>query len=524
MYLFLLNMHDCIVRLFGRWCGSLWWVLLGTCRTHQGPASVIGTDPKCSNNQVNTWSVTLITGNARVRKPHTLGNRHSASSSAPENQRNPTAASDTPMTSRTSLGIGADSKLIKRNGRHCHLKGICYYCGLTIDLPAPNCHNSWHHKPAVVGHATFTHHRVNQRWPWRGCWGTPNWVRKLTHNPSPQVCNLESCGYQHKLYDCIWSTWPHCRLGPNQCCSHCTQRFLFYLSLSPWFSLTLYQHSLIWVLPQISWTHLWLPCHHLYCTPGLPSCTVCLFDGKPATAVHPWVCDISVSFSDTQPSPLSPCDETAPIITHHFSLDYVQFLTLCFYLFKHWTPHSSMDFHLSTQRSSLNSPTSYCHSLSCPTLMPSICFWSPSYFINGRSSPNPVAFSVANSQFDHSGLLATSSAPSWHFLLILSLLLQYPLWFPSLLCLHSTDFFHAPIIPTDPLFPPHQWPQRHITWERTSQNSGRECHFIRVEEWMMKLLLDHMPYGFHRSGVLTSSQLDLVMILNPQDMHHDLIE
>ena len=38
---------------------------------------------------------------------------------------------------------------------HC-LKGLCYYCGLTIDLPAPNCHNSQHPKPATAGHTTFT--------------------------------------------------------------------------------------------------------------------------------------------------------------------------------------------------------------------------------------------------------------------------------------------------------------------------------------------------------------------------------
>src|SRR5882724_13553531 len=33
----------------------------------------------------------------------------------------------------------------------------------------------------------------------------------------------------------------------------------------------------------------------------------------------------------------------------------------------------------------------------------------------------------------------------------------------------SNDIAISPMIPTDPLFPPHLQPQNHITWERTSQ-------------------------------------------------------
>ena len=49
-----------------------------------------------------------------------------------------------------------DGKLTQEEWEHHHLKGLCYYCGLTIDLPAPDCHNSQHPKPPVVGRATFT--------------------------------------------------------------------------------------------------------------------------------------------------------------------------------------------------------------------------------------------------------------------------------------------------------------------------------------------------------------------------------
>ena len=53
-------------------------------------------------------------------------------------------------------GIRVDGKLTQEEQEYCHLKGLCYYCGLTIDLPAPDCHNSQHPKPPVAGRATFT--------------------------------------------------------------------------------------------------------------------------------------------------------------------------------------------------------------------------------------------------------------------------------------------------------------------------------------------------------------------------------
>ena len=60
------------------------------------------------------------------------------------------------MANRANPGIGADSKLTQEERECCHLKGLCYCCSLAIDLPAPDCRNSRHPKPPVVGRATFT--------------------------------------------------------------------------------------------------------------------------------------------------------------------------------------------------------------------------------------------------------------------------------------------------------------------------------------------------------------------------------
>src|SRR5882724_9983237 len=78
-------------------------------------------------------------------------NRQSASSSAPAKLgNNPTVSSDAPMASHTNPGIRVDGKLTQEERERCNLKGLCYYCGLTINLPDPDCHNSQHPKPPVV--------------------------------------------------------------------------------------------------------------------------------------------------------------------------------------------------------------------------------------------------------------------------------------------------------------------------------------------------------------------------------------
>src|SRR5882724_10253655 len=52
--------------------------------------------------------------------------------------------------------LGWISSSPKRNRSNATSKASAIYCGLTIDLPAPNCHNSQHPKPPAVGHTTFT--------------------------------------------------------------------------------------------------------------------------------------------------------------------------------------------------------------------------------------------------------------------------------------------------------------------------------------------------------------------------------
>jgi len=71
-------------------------------------------------------------------------------------RQQPDRMSDAATTSRTNPGIGVDGKLTQEEWEHRRLKGLCYYCGITIDSPAPNCRNSQHPKPATVGCITFT--------------------------------------------------------------------------------------------------------------------------------------------------------------------------------------------------------------------------------------------------------------------------------------------------------------------------------------------------------------------------------
>jgi len=91
--------------------------------------------------------------------------------------------------SRANPGLGADGKLTQEERERRHLKGLCYYCGLTIDLPAPDCRNSRHPKPPVAGRTTFT------------ITGEPEATieeveglrlnRKTNTRSTPQVCNLD---------------------------------------------------------------------------------------------------------------------------------------------------------------------------------------------------------------------------------------------------------------------------------------------------------------------------------------------
>ena len=82
----------------------------------------------------------------------------------------------------------------------------------------------------------------------------------------------------------------------------------------------------------------------------------------------------------------------------------------------------------------------------------------------------------------------------------------------------SNNIAIAPIIPTDPLFPPCLWPQRPDHMGEDIMEFGRGTHFIRVEE------RDHDHYWItcqmDNTGVEFSTQVDqdLVIDPNPQDI------
>jgi len=124
-----------------------------------------------------------------------------------------------------------------------------------------------------------------------------------------------------------------------------------------------------------------------------------------------------------------------------------------------------MDFHLSSNDHHLNSlqHIAFNHHVR-PRCLRSIFEDHSDLEIDNLAKPNPIL--RLKQSFDHSRLLATSSAPSWHFSLILSLLLWYPLWFPSFLHLHPI------ILPSLPLFQPTHYslhiydPKDHIMWRR----------------------------------------------------------
>src|SRR5882724_9477802 len=129
--------------------------LLSTSRT----SSCHWIAPKCSNNsRFDALRCDTHYWEHQGEKTTPSGqNRESASSSAPaKSGNNLTASSDAPAASRANPGIGADGKLTQEEWEHRCLKGLCYYCGLTINLPTPDCHNSQHPKPPVAGRTTFT--------------------------------------------------------------------------------------------------------------------------------------------------------------------------------------------------------------------------------------------------------------------------------------------------------------------------------------------------------------------------------
>jgi len=132
---------------------------------------------------------------------------------------------------------------------------------------------------------------------------------------------------------------------------------------------------------------------------------------------------------------------------------------------------------------------------------------------------SPIPSSEWNSQFgqfDHSRLL-TTAVPIMALPLILSLLLRYPLWFPSFLHLHPI------ILPSLPLFQLTHYSlhvynlKDHIMWRR--HHGSREGNTLyQVEDrndiyYWITCCMDH-------TGVEFSMRVgwDLVIDPNPQDM------
>ena len=80
------------------------------------------------------------------------------------------------------------------------------------------------------------------------------------------------------------------------------------------------------------------------------------------------------------------------------------------------------------------------------------------------------------------------------------------------------DFAIAPIIPTDPLFPPHLWPKRPYHLGEDIMEVGRGSHLFRVEEWdddyyWITCCMDYTGVKF----AIWVGQ-NLVIDPNPQDM------
>jgi len=149
--------------------------------------------------------------------------------------------------------------------------------------------------------------------------------------------------------------------------------------------------------------------------------------------------------------------------------NYFQLPTPCLSIFKHQLPiHPWISiFHLTII---IKQPSSHSYWSTCPIQITLGPYLRIPQTLRWKTSPSPNVPSSCYSPFDHSGLLNVSSAPSWHFLLILSLLLWYPLWFTSQ---------HQMISPLIPSFLPTHYflhiynPRDHLIWE-TSQQLGGE--------------------------------------------------
>jgi len=90
--------------------------------------------------------------------PPTSRNRQSAFATTPAKTPGTTGATtDTskPAKGNTGSQFGTDGKLTEVERERRRVKGLCYYCALSIDVAAPDCRNPRHPKPPAAGRATF---------------------------------------------------------------------------------------------------------------------------------------------------------------------------------------------------------------------------------------------------------------------------------------------------------------------------------------------------------------------------------
>src|SRR5882672_8469750 len=85
-------------------------------------------------------------------------NRKSAFATTPSKMPGTTMATTNtskPAKSNTGSQFRTNGKLTEVEHEWQCVKGLCYYCALSIDVAAPDCRNPRHPKPPIVGRAVF---------------------------------------------------------------------------------------------------------------------------------------------------------------------------------------------------------------------------------------------------------------------------------------------------------------------------------------------------------------------------------
>ena len=173
-----------------------------------------------------------------------------------------------------------------------------------------------------------------------------------------------------------------------------------------------------------------------------------------------------------------------------------------------------MDFHLSTKQSSFEQPHRTTIKQNVQPWCPQICIQRSHRHINGRSCQTQsypqvetVDSITQSTRCEQGPIMALPIEPQ-----------PTPTVVSKLTSPTSNDITITPIIPTDPLFPPHLWPKRPYHLGEDIMEFGRGMHFFRVEEWdddyyWITCCMDYTGVKF----AIWVGQ-DLVIDPNPQDM------